>query len=217
VFDQLPQSLPALAAIATLIAAGIGAVVAVVVAFVNAWASRRIAIDTAHREFRSELANKAIAATKKVLAQIHAFDQLHLDKDVDGWRKAAASMNTRGLPLQMDLRTPHDPVFAAALKLFRRRRGQFRFWIEMNREQIPAGGISVTRTYMMEAAEIVQAAAEAYVFNLPEPRKRAQRLLKEANPMPLKKRIDARLAMLVQYDTLEDEDDQEHEEIAPGP
>jgi hypothetical protein len=203
--EQLPQSLPALTALATVIAAGIGAAVALMVALVNAWAARRIAVDTAHREFRSELADRAVLASKKVLAQIHGLDQLRLKGDQEGWRKAVASIQKRGLPLKMDLRTPHDPVFADAVKLFKGRRAQFEMWVLIKyREQIAPFGLTEARAYMMEVAEIVQVSAEAYVFNLRGPRKRAQRLLQSADRVALNRRIEAKLS---KYDGLEGEDD----------
>jgi hypothetical protein len=202
VFDNLPQSLPALTALATVIAAGIGAMVALAVAAVNAWSARRIAIETAHREFRSELAKRAVDATRLELGKLYALEQLALARDRNGWRTAVAKMQRRGLPLKVDLRMPHDPVFAEAITMFRRRREQFRLWLLIKaREEIPEFGLTEARSYLMEAAEIVQIAAEGYVFSVRKPRERARRLLKEANPLPLKKRIDDKLA---KYEALED-------------
>lgn len=202
---QFPTSLPALTALATVIAAGIGAVVAIVVALVNAWSSRRIAVDTAHRAFRSELAGAAVAATQEALKLIHTLNQLKLAGDAERWRKLVASTHHRGLRLKLDLRTPHDPVFAAAIKLFVVRRANLEMWLAIKcRDMMPDFGLTVARAYINEAAEIVQIAAEGYIFNLRKPRKRAQKMLKEADPTPLKKRIDARLAM---WESLGDEEE----------
>jgi hypothetical protein len=194
VLDQLPASLPALTAIATLIAAGIGAVVAIVVALVNAWSARRIAVDTAHREFRTELAESAVEATRRLLEDLHNLDTIARTENEEAWRDAFRTMERRSTDLKVDLRTPHDPVFAAAVKLFTQRRAQLKIWLSLRgRNQIPPGlGLLVATDYIREAAEIVQVAAEAYIFGVRPPRKRAEALLKKIDPMPLNKRVLAR-------------------------
>lgn len=214
---SLPTSLPALTALATVIAAGIGGVVALVVALVNAWSARRVAIDAAHREFRSELAKAAVTATRELMTQLHSLDRIVREKDHAAWHRIIDGMRidqTHGLGLRLktDLRTPHDEVFAAALKLFKLRRAHLEVWLSINRNEIPAFGITVATAYIREASEIVQIAAEGYIFNLRKPRKRAQRLLKKIDPLVLKKRIDARLAMY--QDAFGDDDDEEIELVS---
>ena len=125
------------------------------------------------------------------IEKLVGLSQLH---DEDGWRTAVRAMELDTVNVKSDFRVPHDPVFAAAIKMFHIRRVQLDLWLGSGwRPKIPQGlGLSIAREYMSEAAEIVQVAAEAYVFNVRAPRKRAKALLKKVDPRPLKKRIDAR-------------------------
>src|SRR5687767_12783133 len=91
-------TLPVLAAIATLIAAGIGAVVAIVVALVNAWSARRIAIDDAHRAHRKELAEPIVAETRMLMRQLY---ELHgLACRMNDQEMATRALLTRALAQQ---------------------------------------------------------------------------------------------------------------------
>jgi hypothetical protein len=77
-------------------------------------------------------------------------------------------------------------------------------WLAVKgRDQIPDFGLTVVHSYITEVVAIVEVAAEAYIFQLSKPRKRAQRLLKEADSSPLMKRFNARQAA---YDKDFDED-----------
>ena len=60
--DELLRMLPLLAAIATLVASGVAAITALLVAGINLRGSRRLALDSAHRAYRERLTALAIDA-----------------------------------------------------------------------------------------------------------------------------------------------------------
>jgi hypothetical protein len=191
-------SVPTITAIATLAAACIAAVVAIVIAFVNAWSSRRIAIDTAHRAYRTQLADGSLAAMRKLLSQVDELELVSRNRDVDRWREIAADI-TKRRSLRQDLPYSNDPVFASAVRLFVTRRSHFEMWLSVTtfipgrRSDMPEFGMTEALKYITEAAQVLETAAEAYVFDLPRVRRRAARLVKEVDDLPLMKRIQARM------------------------
>lgn len=191
------NSVPGIAAVATLTAACIAAVVALVVAFVNAWSNRRIAIDTAHRAYRTQLAETVLTAMRKLLSQVDELELVSRDKDVERWR-ALVNEIARRRSLRQELPLSNDEVFADAVKLFVQRRGHLEMWLSIStrgierKSEMPGFGMTISLQYINEAAKILETAAEAYIFNLPKLRRIAAKMLKEADPLALKKRIDAR-------------------------
>jgi hypothetical protein len=63
----------------------------------------------------------------------------------------------------------------------------------MREPGMPQFGMTEALKYISEGTDILETAAEAYIFDLPRLRRRAARMLKEANPLALNKRINARL------------------------
>lgn len=187
------SSIPVITAVATLIAAGIGAVVALAVAYTNAWSARRIAIDTAHRAYRTQLAEPSLAALRLLLSQMDQLELTSRDGDFVRWCRLVSEVAPRK-SLRQDLPTTSDKVFAAAVRLFVQRRGLLGMWLRIASKDrdSPPFGMTEAMQYVTEAAEVLQTAAEAYIFDLPKLRRRAARMLKGANPLALKKRIDAR-------------------------
>ncbi len=194
--EHLPTSLPALTALSTLIAAFIGAIVAIVVAAVNAWSARRIAIDTAHRAYRSELAGSIVAATRRLLSVLHELETLAQGQDAMLWVHRAYAFARE--PSGDEFRTPHDEVFANAARLFSHRRTQVQLWLASVAntvspdDRISTFGLKMARVYIQEAAAIIDEAAEGYVFGLSKPLRRAALRLDAADTRPLKARIDER-------------------------
>jgi len=164
-FQSPLTSVPAITAIATLTAACIAALVATVVAYVNAWSNRRIAIDTAHRAHRAQLAEVSLSAMRKLLTQVDELELASRRQDFARWCDLVSALSPMR-SLRQDLPTSNDEVFAAAIRLFITRRANLSMWLRIatrDRDKPPFGMTDFVK-YMTEAAQILEVAAESYVF-----------------------------------------------------
>jgi hypothetical protein len=181
-------SLPALTAIATLIAAAIGGTVAVLVAVINTRAARQVAIDTAHRAYRTTLAQASIDAAVAFLGQLYHLAEAQAIGDAAGMQAAIGALTARRP--RLDFREPHDEDFAEAVRLFRRRRTHAREWLRAATldadgvNAVDAAALFVLQAHVNEAARIVQIAAEAYIFDVEKQRKLARGMQKKATFSP---------------------------------
>jgi len=169
-----PTSLPVLTAIATLIAATIGGVVAVVVSLINARSSRRLAIDAAHRQYRDTLSASSVQAARTLLSLLYEL-RSELQRGIHG-RDSSVAAALLAPQVKTDFRTPNDEVFSAIIDVFVLRRQEVRTHLTflIGKPGYPTAEIlTEMAAHIREVCEALDLAAEAYVFGLEDVRNRA--------------------------------------------
>lgn len=191
-------SIPILTALATLIAAAIGGIVAVTIALVNASAQRRIELDRARRAYRAELSKEITDRASELAAHLERLRVAWINGDRPEWDRLVSQSSF--VHPEMAGRRPNDETFDRAVICFEIRRseivGELRhrgpgWWSRRDKDAAEVvRAMSVISISSYYAARVVHVAAEGYVFNSRKDRRRADRMMKGFDSRPLRDQIE---------------------------
>ncbi len=178
----LAEWLPAATAAATLVAACLAFVAALVVALVNARAARQLALDAAHREYRTALARRVLQGSRSVYRILELCEKAVLDVDVTGLRRLYARFGTDRLdefPIMIDL--PFAQTFWEAQINYHALRSKAKKAIAEILERDPStwdvDPLIEQRFAMANAFGVLELAAQGFIFRLHKPSRFASHIL----------------------------------------
>ena len=185
-----------LIAAGTIVGAVIAAVSSYVIARYNARSARQLAVDAAHRQYREQLAKSAVEAARELLTALHELNVIAQGAGAEsGWH--AGLMRVIRYRQKTDFRRPTDDVFAQAIEVFVSRRTEIERHLQLVALTESSSPRRMTwvladmKHYVAEICEVLDIAAEAYVFNLADVRSRAATMLAKLSPVPLEARLQA--------------------------